>query len=139
MLFVDLDGFKQINDDHGHDAGDRLLAEAGRRIASCVRATDTVTRFGGDEFVVVLEDLESRTAVPHLVRMIGERLSAPADPGEAASGIGASIGVALYPDDGDTLAALLRAADAAMYAIKKTRTCRPAAVAGMPPQVDSRA
>ncbi len=129
VLFVDLDGFKRINDDHGHPAGDRLLAEVGRRIASCVRATDTVTRFGGDEFVVVLEDLGNRQAAPHLAQVIGERLSEPIDVGRGQIRIGASIGVALFPDHGDTPETLLRAADAAMYEAKKTRngTAVPAA------------
>jgi diguanylate cyclase (GGDEF)-like protein/PAS domain S-box-containing protein len=121
VLFVDLDGFKRVNDDHGHAAGDRLLAEAGRRIASCVRATDTVTRFGGDEFVVLLEDLGDRQAAPHLAHVIGGRLSEPIDLGRGEAPIGASIGVALFPDNGDTPEALLRAADAAMYEAKKTR------------------
>jgi diguanylate cyclase (GGDEF)-like protein/PAS domain S-box-containing protein len=121
VLFVDLDGFKRINDDHGHAAGDRLLAEVGRRIGSCVRATDTVVRFGGDEFVVLLEDLEHRQAAPRLVEAIGERLSAPIDLGHGEIRIGASIGVALFPDHGDTPERLLRAADAAMYEVKKSR------------------
>jgi diguanylate cyclase (GGDEF)-like protein/PAS domain S-box-containing protein len=122
VLFVDLDGFKRINDNHGHPAGDRLLAEVGRRIASCVRATDTVTRFGGDEFVVLLEDLQDRHAAAHLAQVIGERLSATFDVGRGEVPIGASIGVALFPDHGDTPETLLRAADAAMYEAKKTRT-----------------
>ncbi len=121
VLFIDLDGFKRINDDHGHAAGDRLLAEAGRRIASCVRAADTVTRFGGDEFVVLLEDLQNNQAASHLAQVIGERLSAPIDVGGGKVPIGASIGTALFPDHGDTPEALLRVADAAMYETKKNR------------------
>jgi diguanylate cyclase (GGDEF)-like protein len=94
-----------------------------------VRATDTVTRFGGDEFVVVLEDLGNRQAAPRLAQVIGERLSEPIDVGRGQIRIGASIGVALFPDHGDTPKTLLRAADAAMYEAKKTRTGAPAATA----------
>jgi diguanylate cyclase (GGDEF)-like protein/PAS domain S-box-containing protein len=131
VLFVDLDGFKRINDNHGHPAGDRLLAEVGRRIASCVRATDTVTRFGGDEFVVLLEDLQDRHAAAHLAQVIGERLSATIDVGRGEVPIGASIGVALLPDHGDTPEALLRAADAAMYEAKKKRAGSAATATGV--------
>jgi diguanylate cyclase (GGDEF)-like protein/PAS domain S-box-containing protein len=129
VLFADLDGFKRVNDAHGHAAGDRLLAEVGRRIASCVRATDTVTRFGGDEFVVVLEDLGNRQAASRLAQVIGERLSEPIDVGSGQIRIGTSIGVALFPDHGDTPETLLRAADAAMYEAKKTRNAAAAPAA----------
>jgi diguanylate cyclase (GGDEF)-like protein/PAS domain S-box-containing protein len=129
VLFIDLDGFKRINDDHGHAAGDKVLAEAGRRIATCLRATDTVTRFGGDEFVVLLEDIEDRHAAAHLAQVIGERLSAPTDLAGGEIRIGASVGLALFPDDGNTPEALLRVADAAMYEVKKTRNGTPDTVA----------
>jgi diguanylate cyclase (GGDEF)-like protein/PAS domain S-box-containing protein len=125
VLFVDLDGFKRINDDHGHAAGDKVLAEAGRRIADCIRTTDTVTRFGGDEFVVLLEDIGDRQTAAHLAQVIGERLSAPTDLAGGKIRIGASIGLSLFPDDGDTPETLLRVADAAMYEVKKNRTGSP--------------
>ena len=127
VLFIDLDGFKRINDDHGHAAGDKVLAEAGRRIAACLRATDTVTRFGGDEFVVLLEDIADRQTAAYLAQVIGERLSEPIDLGGGEIHIGASVGVALFPDDGDTPEALLRTADAAMYEVKKSHNGTPAA------------
>jgi diguanylate cyclase (GGDEF)-like protein/PAS domain S-box-containing protein len=121
VLFVDLDGFKRVNDDHGHATGDEVLAEAGRRIAACVRASDSVTRFGGDEFVVLLEDLQDRQAAEHLAQVIAERMSMPIGRARSEIRVGASVGVAVFPDDGDTPRALLRAADAAMYEVKKTR------------------
>ena len=94
-----------------------------------VSATDTVTRFGGDEFVVVLEDLGDRQAASHLAQVIDERLSEPIDVGRGQIRIGASIGVALFPNHGDTPETLLRAADAATYEAKKTRNGGAAATA----------
>ncbi len=107
----------------------RGWAEVAFGSIALVSATDTVTRFGGDEFVVVLEDLGNRQAAPHLAQVIGERLSEPIDVGRGQIRIGASIGVALFPDHGDTPETLLRAADAAMYEAKKTRNGAAAATA----------
>jgi diguanylate cyclase (GGDEF)-like protein len=86
-----------------------------------------VTRFGGDEFVVLLEDIADRHAAAHLAQVIGERLSEPTALAGGEIRIGASIGIALFPDNGDTPETLLRVADAAMYELKKNHTGTPAA------------
>ncbi len=111
LLYVDLDGFKQVNDHHGHEAGDKLLETAGRRLMASLRASDTAARVGGDEFVVILESAGDREKIAALASTIGETLSAD-------RGIAASIGVALYPADATSPEALLSCADAAMYAAK---------------------
>ncbi len=117
VLFVDLDGFKEVNDRLGHDAGDALLKEVASRMLSCVRATDTVARLGGDEFVVLLEELGESDA-----RRVGERIlqaiSQPYRLAQATARVGASIGIALHPRHGASLEALLKVADTAMYRIK---------------------
>lgn len=124
LLFIDLDGFKRINDDFGHDAGDAVLSEGARRLTSCVREADGVIRFGGDEFVIVLEDLARRADGANVAKKILRVLSDPIMlDGESVS-VGASIGIAFYPNDGETVDALLSRADAAMYlAKKKGRNC----------------
>jgi len=119
LLFIDLDGFKRINDDFGHEAGDSLLAEVASRLTECVREVDGVIRFGGDEFVIVLEDLASRSDGPNVAEKILRALSEPIALGDQNVTIGASIGIAFYPRDGITVNALLSAADAAMYLAKK--------------------
>ena len=132
FLFVDLDDFKPINDRFGHGDGDRVLREAARRIESCVRAMDTVARYGGDEFVVVLADLAEDRAAMAVADKILAALAAPYPLGEREVALSASIGLALYPHDGDGPEALIRAADNAMYAAKRDgkRTVRRATADG---------
>ena len=117
--FVDLDRFKIINDTLGHDAGDELLKEIARRLSACLRSSDTVARQGGDEFVVVLNDL----ARPEDATLVAQKLLDALCPPMTLSGReivpGASLGFALYPQDGDNLQALLMSADKAMYAAKQ--------------------
>ncbi len=120
LLFIDLDGFKRINDDFGHEAGDALLAEVAGRLTGCVREADGVIRFGGDEFVIVLEDLASPADGPNVAEKILRALSQEILLGEQRVGIGASIGIAFYRRDGTTVDALLNAADAAMYLAKNS-------------------
>jgi diguanylate cyclase (GGDEF)-like protein len=121
IFFIDLDGFKAVNDMHGHDAGDRVLAEAATRIRSALRPTDTAARVGGDEFVVLCEDLRS-TEVVDAVR---DRIVAALDGDHAMPvdgvTISASVGVAVSGRDGTTPEALLAAADKDMYARKRAR------------------
>lgn len=118
VVFIDLDGFKPINDTLGHDKGDLVLQETARRLKDCVRQTDTAARFGGDEFVIVLSDVnKAEDAIPvaeKLLQSIAEPI--PFEDGEAK--IGASIGIALYPDHGDNAEAVIKSADDAMYDIK---------------------
>lgn len=118
LLFLDLDGFKDVNDRLGHEAGDQLLQEVAHRISACVRDTDTVARLGGDEFTVVLTEVTQPDKVDALCAKMLSELDKPfmLEAGEAR--ISASIGIAMYPDDGATPDELLRQADAAMYAAK---------------------
>lgn len=119
LLFVDLDGFKAVNDTLGHDAGDIVLKEVAGKLRSCVRETDTVARFGGDEFVIVLTEVKAKAAATKVARKVIESLSRPIPlDGEEAT-VGASIGIALYPDHGKTPETLLEQADSAMYAVKR--------------------
>jgi diguanylate cyclase (GGDEF)-like protein/PAS domain S-box-containing protein len=118
LLFIDLDGFKQVNDLHGHDAGDMLLMEAGNRIQGCVRETDVVARLGGDEFTVVLTGLDSLDHVEFVCQKILTSLASPFFLGNEAGYVSGSIGVAVSPIDAATADELMRKADQAMYAAK---------------------
>jgi len=116
VLFIDLDGFKPVNDTHGHDAGDELLRQVAHRLAAAVRSTDTVGRLGGDEFVVVCEDVdEASTSV--VAGRIQASLKQPFDLGHGVVGIDASLGVALSPPY--PVEQLVHEADAAMYRAKR--------------------
>ncbi|MFN3565782.1 MAG: diguanylate cyclase domain-containing protein, partial [Burkholderiaceae bacterium] len=119
LLFVDLDDFKRVNDSFGHQAGDALLREIASRLGQCVRDTDTVSRYGGDEFVVALPDLADLGVVERVARCISEQVSAPLHAAGAQVRVSCSIGVAIYPGDGEDCDALVRHADAAMYAAKR--------------------
>ena len=118
LVFVDLDGFKGINDTHGHEAGDRVLKEVAGRLRACVRETDTVARFGGDEFLLVLTAMTDKAAVAAVVAKVLESLSRSFAVDGRVTPLGASIGIALYPGDGETPEELFRRADRAMYAAK---------------------
>jgi diguanylate cyclase (GGDEF)-like protein/PAS domain S-box-containing protein len=120
VCYVDLDGFKAVNDRYGHDAGDRLLQEAAKRISLAVRSGDLVARLGGDEFAVVLCDLPNEAAVAAMLQRLLDSLAEPiaVRHGQTAV-IGASIGVALSPGYGHEPGEMLSAADAAMYAAKR--------------------
>ncbi|MCP3717645.1 EAL domain-containing protein [Paraburkholderia sp. CNPSo 3281] len=118
LMLIDLDRFKEVNDSLGHDRGDVLLIEAGRRISACVRNLDTVARLGGDEFTVILPDLEDMETVEQTVRNINRRLTEPFKLGADEVYISASIGVTVFPDDTVELDALFKNADQAMYAAK---------------------
>ncbi len=119
MMFLDLDNFKQINDTLGHACGDLLLKEVTARLKDCVRDTDTISRQGGDEFVVVLRDLpDSQAAVPVLDKiMVQMQKPVRIEGSELTTSV--SIGVALFPDDGRTFDTLLKKADMAMYRAKE--------------------
>ena len=119
VLFIDLDRFKTVNDSLGHQAGDTVLREAAERIVSCVRSLDTVARFGGDEFVVLLEEFDVyRTAVKVLKR-VQEVMSQPIKLGERELVLGASIGLALAMGEVDGAEELLRKAEIAMHRAKE--------------------
>ncbi len=119
VMYVDLDGFKQVNDRLGHDAGDMLLVQFAQRLKAAVRATDTVCRQGGDEFVVLLPGLDGADAACAVARKILAACDAPFDLGTETSRMCLSGGIALYPQHGDTFDVLSRHADEAMYAAKR--------------------
>lgn len=118
LLFIDLDGFKQVNDSYGHDVGDALLVEVARRICSVLRSEDTTARQGGDEFIVTLPNIRQ----PESPEIVAKKLIAQLAAGYLIDGhqlnISASVGVALYPDDGIDTETLLKNSDTAMYAAK---------------------
>lgn len=118
ILFLDLDGFKAINDTRGHSVGDDLLRVIAMELHTLVRESDTVARFGGDEFVMVLPDLDSPGQERDLANRMMARFTLPFRVGSESLFIGASIGVATFPDDGETVEALIAQADAAMYQAK---------------------
>lgn len=120
VFFADLDGFKVVNDTHGHDAGDWVLKTVAARWLSVVRETDTVARLGGDEFAVVLGDVEAYESIAGMAEKLILALKTPmALVNGLSPQVGVSIGVAVYPDDGTEATALITAADAAMYTSKK--------------------
>jgi len=124
LLFIDLDGFKEINDRMGHDAGDRLLQQVAERISACVRGTDTVARIGGDEFTVILTGVNKLLHVEIMAREMVDELAKPFPILDKAITISASIGITLFPQDADTLEDLINNADQAMYAAKKSGRSR---------------
>lgn len=119
LFFIDLDGFKEVNDKLGHEAGDELLRQSAQRIRDCVRESDTVARLGGDEFTVILTEVRDMPHVDMLARHILSELRRPFHVKSNNVAISCSIGIAIYPRDASDSAELLRHADQAMYEIKK--------------------
>jgi len=118
LLMIDLDGFKAVNDQHGHLSGDQVLADVAERVKSCLRPADSACRLGGDEFAVLLEDLESVDAAVDAAQRINSALLAPFRVGDKQVTLSASIGIALGRPD-STVDNLLREADLAMYEVKR--------------------
>ncbi len=124
LMFIDLDRFKEVNDTLGHDIGDKLLIEAAQRIRNCVRETDTVARIGGDEFTVILPQLDDIGRVEHVAEKINEVLALPFRFNDDAVFVSGSIGITLYPNDADNAESLIKNADQAMYVAKNNgRNC----------------
>jgi diguanylate cyclase (GGDEF)-like protein len=119
VAFLDLDGFKQVNDRDGHDVGDEVLREVSLRLHGAVREEDTVARRSGDEFLVLLEGLDDRPMAERVAAKLLAALAEPIEVGARRHRLGASIGLATWPRDGDTPDALVRHADAAMYEAKE--------------------
>lgn len=119
IIFVDLDHFKPINDSLGHAVGDAVLQMAARRLEGAVRDSDSVGRHGGDEFVVLLAELAQASDAAPVAQKILEALAMPGVVGPHTLSLSASLGIAVYPDDGDDAAALIGCADAAMYKAKR--------------------
>jgi diguanylate cyclase (GGDEF)-like protein/PAS domain S-box-containing protein len=120
LLLLDLDNFKSVNDCLGHKCGDLLLIQVAKRLLACMRESDTVARLGGDEFVVLLPDCKSADNLTSVARKILEELATPFDIQGNEVFVSASIGVTIYPDDGNQAEILLKNADTAMYHIKHT-------------------
>ncbi|RTL30722.1 MAG: EAL domain-containing protein [Rhodocyclaceae bacterium] len=118
LMLIDLDHFKEVNDSLGHDKGDVLLIEAGRRISACVRASDTVARLGGDEFTVILSCVDDMESVERIAHALIDKLSSPFVLGTDKAFVSASLGITLYPSDARELDILFKNADQAMYAAK---------------------
>ena len=119
LLYIDLDHFKEVNDTLGHDMGDHLLREAAERLRSCVRETDVVGRLGGDEFTVMLVDLDDLGSVNRVVENILPKIAGAYTLGGQIAYLSASIGITLYPEDADNALGLLKNADQAMYEAKR--------------------
>ncbi|MFN3712037.1 MAG: diguanylate cyclase domain-containing protein [Alcanivoracaceae bacterium] len=124
VFFMDLDGFKAVNDTLGHEAGDRLLCDVADRLIACVREEDTVARLGGDEFTVILTGAKQRKDVELVAQAIIDTLAVPFTIANQSARISVSIGVASYPQDAASPVALLEAADKAMYKAKKAGSNR---------------
>jgi diguanylate cyclase (GGDEF)-like protein len=125
VLVIDLDGFKAVNDTLGHHAGDAVLRAVARRLRAIVRDADTVARLGGDEFAVLMETGADRAGIAAVATKVAQALDLPFTVEGCAFDLGASIGAALYPDDGDDADAVLRHADRAMYRVKRAgEPCR---------------
>ncbi|WP_339906700.1 diguanylate cyclase domain-containing protein [Pseudomonas guineae] len=122
LVFIDLNGFKQINDEHGHAVGDQLLVGIAQRLLKALRESDFVARLGGDEFVVIIEGLSRSNSLEKEAQQISEkilqRLAQPMLLGHTQHTIGASLGVAMYPDHGPSIDSLIHIADQAMYRAK---------------------
>jgi diguanylate cyclase (GGDEF)-like protein len=118
VLFIDLDGFKSVNDTLGHEAGDEVLRMASKRLKEAIRPHDYVVRLGGDEFVVVLDAINHKTDAAHVAERIQHAFQDGFRIAQSVLSIGASVGISLFPDDGTDSETLLRHADIAMYSIK---------------------
>lgn len=124
VLFLDLDGFKEINDTLGHEAGDRVLQLVAERLTSCVREEDTVARLGGDEFTLILIGAEQQQDVEVVAQSIVDAIALPFDLEKKSVQISASIGIALFTENTISSVAMLEAADHAMYSAKKSSSNR---------------
>lgn len=119
VIMLDLDGFKEVNDAMGHDKGDELLIQVASRLQECVRKSDTIARFGGDEFVVVLPNINSFDNLIWIAQNIIDSMNDPFTIGDRKFFVTASLGIAIYPDDGKSGAAIMKNADVAMHAAKE--------------------
>jgi diguanylate cyclase (GGDEF)-like protein/PAS domain S-box-containing protein len=126
LMFMDLDHFKDINDTLGHDVGDRLLKETTQRLTSCIRDTDTLARPGGDEFTLIMSELHEINSIDRVAQAMLRTMTAPFQLNNERCYVSVSIGIALFPDDAETMEELLKKADQAMYAAKdmgRSRFC----------------
>ncbi len=120
IMFLDLDGFKAVNDTYGHEAGDMILKVVGSRITSVIRDSDTVARVGGDEFAISLGDITDTKHVEQIAKTIISTVNELCHYNEEPCQVGISIGISFYPEHGEEIEGLMKKADEAMYSIKKT-------------------
>jgi diguanylate cyclase (GGDEF)-like protein len=120
VIYIDLDGFKEVNDDYGHDIGDQVLNIIAKRISFLTRDTDITCRIGGDEFVVVVNNFADPSIVLSLSSRILESIGKPLRLMDNNILLGASIGIAVYPDNGNSWENIIKAADETMYKVKKS-------------------
>jgi diguanylate cyclase (GGDEF)-like protein/PAS domain S-box-containing protein len=119
LLFIDLDGFKEVNDTLGHSRGDVLLTEVALRLQGCVRESDTVARLGGDEFTIIVSDLDDIHSIDRIAQCILASMAEPFSLVEGMTHVSASIGISIFPEHGSVMDILLKNADRAMYAAKQ--------------------
>jgi diguanylate cyclase (GGDEF)-like protein/PAS domain S-box-containing protein len=124
LLFIDLDYFKHVNDNHGHEIGDMLLISVAERISETLRATDTVARIGGDEFAAILPQMENENDIGKVAKLIIKKLSIPFELSGININISASVGISIYPKNAFGAKDLLKFADKAMYKAKKEGRAR---------------
>jgi diguanylate cyclase (GGDEF)-like protein len=120
LMFIDLDGFKSVNDNLGHDVGDQVLIQTAERLLQCIRNSDTVARIGGDEFVIILNSISENKNIESIAKKIISSLSKPFNTINSEASIGSSIGISTYPEDGEDVETLLKKADEAMYMVKNS-------------------
>ena len=120
LLYLDLNAFKLVNDQHGHEAGDVLLAAIGKRLQGGIRETDTLARMGGDEFTLLLTDVDSDEGVARVATLLVEQIRIPVEiRPDVFAAVGVAIGIALFPEDGQAIDTLLSRADKALYQVKR--------------------
>lgn len=119
LLFIDLDDFKGINDQYGHHVGDEVLINVGNRLLNCLRKSDTVARMGGDEFTILIRNVNNKESVHSLIKKIHKTLKKTIYLNSIECNINASIGVSIYPENGENSEGLLKYADSSMYAMKR--------------------
>ena len=118
VMFIDLDGFKTVNDTLGHDAGDYVLKQVAQRMLACVRETDTVARVGGDEFLIIATEINSPDNAAQIAEKVIQTVSQPIVINGQQATVGTSIGIAIFPDHSDDMDRLIKLADEAMYKVK---------------------
>ena len=118
LLYLDLDGFKDVNDTYGHDAGDQLLLIIVARLSNVLRNADFLSRLGGDELAIIVENMENVQSIADVAERVREVISKPVMLKDAEVNVHVSIGIAIYPTDGKDSNTLLRVADRAMYYVK---------------------
>ena len=121
VMFIDLDNFKQINDQYGHDVGDKVLLTVAQKLKENTRSDDSICRLGGDEFLYLLMDVKNELEVTKIIKKLIKKIELPYDSNDKKLIIKLSVGVSLYPKNADNLEGLIKSADVAMYAAKKSK------------------